>query len=146
MTMESSSSAWTQLRAELMRAFPRFYELEPGGPLVMDLGSDGWLLEVKPEGTVLCQYGVAMDDVMALMSEGTPEDLGTDEVAKQAKFFIQPAVSKFRPLLVESGFSEATEMNEAFVAVSFARTVDLQNTAKVQDLIRWCCREIGGTA
>ncbi len=112
----------------------------------MDLGSDGWLLEIKPDGTVLCQYGVAMDDVMALMSEGTPEDLGTDEVAKQAKYFIQPAVSKFRPLLLQSGFAEDTEMNEEFVAVTFAGAVDVQNPSKVQDLIRWCCRQIGGMA
>jgi hypothetical protein len=138
--------AWAQLRATLTQAFPQLYELEPGGALAMDLGSDGWLLEIRPDGVVVCQYGVAMDDVMALMSEGTPEDLGTDEVAKQAKYFIQPAVSKFRPLLLQSGFAENTEMNDEFVAVTFARAVDVQNPSKVQDLVRWCCRQIGGTA
>jgi hypothetical protein len=143
---EPASSAWSQLRTALMQSFPQLYELEPGGPLAMDLGSDGWLLEIKPEGTVLCQYGVAMDDVMALMSEGTPEDLGTDEVAKQAKYFIQPAVAKFRPLLLQSGFAEETEMNDEFVAVTFTRAADLQNPSKVQDLMRWCCRQIGGMA
>jgi hypothetical protein len=143
---ESVSPDWQPLRSSLMRIFPQFYELESGGPLIMDLGSDGWLLEVKPDGAVVCQYGVAMDEVMALMSDGTPEDLGTDEVAKQAKYFLQPAVSKFRPLLVQSGFTEETEINDEFVAVAFARTVDLHNPAKVEDLIRWCRRQIGGTA
>ena len=113
---------------------------------MMDLGSDGWLLEVKPDGVVVCQYGVALDEVMALMSEGTAEDLGTDEVAKQAKYFIQPAVSKFRPLLLQSGFTEETEITDEFVAVTFARAVDMGTPAKVQDLIRWCRREIGGMA
>jgi hypothetical protein len=143
---DSSSSEWAQLRNALTQSFPQLYELEPGGALAMDLGSEGWLLEIKPEGAVLCQYGVAMDDVMALLSEGTPEDLGTDEVAKQAKYFIQPAVSKFRPLLLQSGFAEGTEMNDEFVAVTFAHAVDLQDPSKVQDLIRWCCRQIGGMA
>jgi hypothetical protein len=142
----SVSPLWAEAKATLSASFPQFSELEPGGPLVLDLGSDGWVLEVQPQGRVLCQYGLAMDDVMALMSEGTPEDLGTDEVAKQAKYFIQPAVSKFRALLLQSGFTEDTEMNDAFVAVTFARAVDLQNLAKVQDLIRWCRRTIGGTA
>lgn len=140
---EPVPSAWPQLRTVLMKAFPQLYELEPSGPLVMDLGSDGWLLEVRPQGTVLCQYGVAMDDVMALMSEGTPEDLGTDEVAKQAKYFIQPAVSKYRALLLESGFTEETEMTDEFVAVTFARSVDVADPAKVQGLLQWCCRQIG---
>lgn len=141
---EPAPSSWSKLRTVLTQSFPQLYELEPGGALAMELGSDGWLLEIKPEGTVLCQYGVAMDDVMSMMSEGTPEDLGTDEVAKQAKYFIQPAVAKYRPLLLQSGFAEETEMNEEFVAVTFARAVDLQNPSKVQDLIRWACRQIGG--
>lgn len=140
------SPLWSEARSTLSKAFPQLYELEPGGPLALDLGGDGWMLEIKPEGKLLCQYGVAIDDVMSLMSEGTPEDLGTDEVAKQAKYFIQPAVSKFRPLLLQSGFSEATEMNEEYVAVTFERTVDLQNLPKVEDLMRWCCQQIGGAA
>jgi hypothetical protein len=143
---EAKPPHWGEARTTLSKAFPQLYELEPDGPLALDLGTDGWLLELKPEGKLLCQYGVAMDDVMSLMSEGTPEDLGTDEVAKQAKYFIQPAVSKFRPLLLQSGFSEETEMNEEYVAVTFAREVDLSNLTKVQDLMRWCCRQIGGAA
>lgn len=140
---ETVSSVWKQLRSEVVRSFPGFYELEPNGPLAMDLGKDGWLLEVRPEGKIVCQYGVAMDDVMALMSDGTPEDLGTDEVAKQAKYFLQPAVNKYRALLLQSGFIEETETTDEFVAVTFSRTVDLQNRQKLEDLLRWCCREIG---
>jgi hypothetical protein len=140
------SPHWGEARTTLSKAFPQLYELEPDGPLALDLGTDGWLLEIKPEGKLLCQYGIAMDDVMSLMSEGTPEDLGTDEVAKQAKYFIQPAVSKYRPLLLQSGFSEQTEMNDAYVAVTFEREVDFENLSKVQDLMRWCCRQIGGAA
>ena len=141
---ETSSPQWKEARTTLAKAFPQLYELEADGPLALDLGTDGWLLEIKPDGKLLCQYGVAMDDVMTLMSEGTPEDLGTDEVAKQAKYFLQPAVAKFRPLLLQSGFTEQTEMTEEYVAVTFEREVDLGNLSKVQDLMRWCCQQIGG--
>lgn len=144
--IDGTLPVWQQLCASLTRTFPQFYTMEADGPLLMDLGDDGWLLEVKPDGAVVCQYGVALDEVMALMSEGTAEDLGTDEVGKQAKYYIQPAVSKFRPLLLQSGFIEETDMNDEFVAVTFARTVDMGNPAKVIDLIRWCRREIGGKA
>ena len=143
---ESVSADWAQCRSGLVETFPQLYELEPNGPLAMDLGEDGWLLEIRPEGMVLCQYGVAMEDVMALMSDGTPEDLGTDEVAKQAKYFLQPAVSKYRALLLQSGFVEETEINDEFVAITFSRPVDLQNRSKVEDLLRWCRREIGRVA
>ena len=138
-----ASPAWAALRVSLTPLFPRLLEVEAGGALAMDLGPDGWLLELTPDGRLLCQYGVAIDDVTTLLSEGTPEDLGTDEIAKQAKYFIQPAVSKYRALLLKSGFSEQTEMNEAYVAVRFERSVDVTNPPAVQDLMRWCVRTIG---
>ena len=137
------SPVWTALRASLAPTFPQLQEFEAGGALSMDLGPDGWILELTPDGQLLCQYGVAIDDVMSLLSDGTPEDLGADEIAKQAKYFIQPAVSKYRALLLKSGFSEQTEMNEAYVAVRFERSVDVTNPTAVQDLMRWCVRTIG---
>lgn len=137
------SPAWASLKASLAPTFPQLLELEAGGALSMDLGSDGWLLELTPDGRLLCQYGMALDDVMTLLSDGTPEDLGTDEIAKQAKYYIQPEVSKYRPVLLKSGFSEQTEMTDDYVAALFERNVDLTNSVAVQDLMRWCVRTIG---
>jgi hypothetical protein len=140
---DEASPAWTSLRALLVSTFPQLQELEAGGALTMDLGPDGWLLELTPDGLLLCQYGMALDDVMTLLSDGTPEDLGTDEIAKQAKYYIQPEVSKYRTILLKSGFSEQTEMNDDYVAARFERNVDLTNPTAVQDLMRWCVKTIG---
>ena len=140
---DEASPAWTSLRTLLAPTFPQLQELEAGGALTMDLGPDGWLLELTPDGLLLCQYGMALDDVMTLLSDGTPEDLGTDEIAKQAKYYIQPAVSKYRAILLKSGFSEQTEMNDDYVAARFERNVDLTNPTAVQDLMRWCVKTIG---
>ncbi len=140
---EEVSSAWTSLRASLVSPFPQLQELEAGGALTMDLGSDGWMLELTPDGRLLCQYGMALDDVMTLLSDGTPEDLGIDEIAKQAKYYIQPEVSKYRAILLKSGFSEQTEITDDYVAAFFERSIDLTNPVAVQDLMRWCARTIG---
>jgi hypothetical protein len=140
---DEASPAWTSLRTLLAPAFPQLQESETGGALTMDLGPDGWLLELTPDGLLLCQYGLALDDVMALLSDGTPEDLGTDEIAKQAKYYIQPAVAKYRAILLKSGFSEQTEITDDYVAARFERSVDLTNPLAVQDLMRWCVKTIG---
>ena len=140
---DDASAEWDALRASLTPAFPQLQELEAGGSLSMDLGSDGWLLELTPDGQLLCQYGMALDDVMALLSDGTPEDLGTDEIAKQAKYYIQPEVAKYRAVLLKSGFSEETEITDEYVAVRFERNLDVSNPTAVQDLMRWCVRTIG---
>ena len=140
---DEAPPAWTSLRASLTPTFPQLQEFEAGGALVMDLGPDGWLLELTPNGLLLCQYGMALEDVMTLLSDGTPEDLGTDEIAKQAKYYIQPEVSKYRAILLQSGFSEQTEMNDDYVAARFERNVDVTNPLAVQDLMNWCVRTIG---
>jgi hypothetical protein len=140
---DEASPAWTSLKVSLAPTFPQLQEVDAGGALAMELGSDGWLLELTPDGRLLCQYGMALEDVMALLSDGTPEDLGTDEIAKQAKYYIQPAVSKYRPILLKSGFSEETEMNDDYVAARFERSVDLTNPKGVQALIGWCVKTIG---
>ena len=142
---DEASMSWATLKASLAPVFPRLVELDPGGAMAMDLGHDGWLLELTPDGKLLCQYGMALDDVMTLLSDGTPEDLGTDEIAKQAKYYIQPAVAKYRAILLQSGFSEQTEMNDDYVAARFERNVDMTNSMAVQDLMRWCARTIGET-
>ena len=95
-------------------------------------------MEITPDARLLCQHGVSMDDVKSLMSDGTPEDLGTDEVAKQAKYFIQPAVAKFRPTLIKAGFQEETAMNEEYVAVIFEKSIDFGKPDDITALVRWC--------
>ncbi|HEX2055844.1 MAG TPA: hypothetical protein VHF07_05085 [Nitrospiraceae bacterium] len=130
------------MRADLLRTVPQLYDLEPGGALALDLERDGWLLEITPDGRLMCQHGIAMDDIKSLMSDGTTEDLGTDEVAKQAKYFLQPAVAKFRPAFTKAGFDEHTEMNDEYVAIQFEKAVDWQRLDELQHLVRWCQEQI----
>ena len=130
--------AWEAARAKLRTHIPQFYELEPGGPLILDLGDDGWILELRSDGQCLCQHGIAMDDVKSLMCDGTTEDLGTDEVAKQAKYFLGPAVSKKRPALLKAGFTEQTDINDEYVAIIFLKAVDFERYEELLAAVRWC--------
>jgi hypothetical protein len=130
--------SWNQARAHLLATVPEFYELEPEGALALNLGNGDWLLEIRSDGQLLCQHGIDMDDVKSLMCDGTPEDLGTDEVAKQAKYFLGPAVSKMRPTLRNAGYVEQTDMNDDFVAIIFCKTVDFQRPDEIVAAVRWC--------
>jgi hypothetical protein len=134
---------WAAVRARLRERLPSLYELEPGGPLMMDLGEEGWLLEVTPDRRLLCQMGMDLEDIKSLMSDGTPEDLGTDEVAKQVKYYIQPAVAKFRQTLRGAGFEETTEMNDDYVAAIFHKDVDFAKPEEIEQAIQWCRKQFG---
>lgn len=127
---------WNAARGLLLRAVPELFELEPGGALAMPIGNEGWLLEITPTGRLVCQVGLAMEDVQTLLSDGTCEDLGTDELAKQARAFIQRSATQHRQALLGAGFEEASQMNADYVAISFSRPVDLQDSASVLEAIR----------
>lgn len=129
---------WKTIRDQLVKADSSFFELEPGGALALQLDHEDWLLEVTPDGRVICQTGMDIEDLMSLMSDGTPEDLGTDEIAKQAKYYIQPAVDKFKRVLLNEGFEYQTDMNDDFVAATFHRTFDYSSFDDVNKAVQWC--------
>jgi hypothetical protein len=133
--------AWSDARKKLCQADPAFYELEPGGALALSLDDEGWMLEITPDGRLVCQAGMDIEDIQSLLSDGTPEDLGTDELAKQAKYYLQPMVAKFRKPLRDAGFDEQTEMTEQYVAVTFQRPVDFQQFDEVVKAVDWCKRQ-----
>ena len=51
---DEASPTWTSLKDLLVPTFPQLQELEAGGALTLDLGPDGWLLELTPDGLLLC--------------------------------------------------------------------------------------------
>lgn len=135
---QTAIPSWDSTRSRLRQAEPGFYELEPGGALALQLGEEGWMLELTPDGRMICQTGMDMDDVKSLLSDGTPEDLGMDELAKQAKYYLQPSVTKVRKTFLSAGFEETTEMNDEYVAITFHKTVDFQKLEELTQAVRWC--------
>ncbi len=130
-----TSDLWDQAQAYLKKTYPKFVQYETSGALTLELDDEDWQLEVTPEGVLVCQAGYSLEDMESLLSDGTPEDLGSDELAKQAKFYIQQVVSKYRNRLKQDGFTERTEMNDEYVAILFERHVDLDNLPALDELI-----------
>jgi hypothetical protein len=132
---EEAYPEWQIAQNHLKKSVPGFVQYEPGGALTLELDDEDWQLEVTPQGKLICQAGYALDDMQSLLSDGTAEDLGSDELAKQAKFYIQQVVARYRDRLKQDGFTERTEMNDEYVAVFFERHIDLKNLSKLDQLI-----------
>ena len=132
---EKAYPEWQNVQRHLKKTVPGFVQYEPGGALTLELADEDWQLEVTPQGQLICQAGYALEDMQSLLSDGTAEDLGSDELAKQTKFYIQQLVAKHRDRLKQDGFTERMEMNDDYVAVFFERRVDLKNLSKLDHLI-----------
>jgi predicted transcriptional regulator len=133
-----SSSLWPQARAYLVNEIPGWLDAEVTEALTLPLPNEDWLLEITPDGKLVCMAGYDMEDMKSMLSDGTPEDLGTDELAKQAKFYLQQTVSKHRPKLMSQGFIERIEMNESYVAAHYERPVDFEKLPDLQQQIKTC--------
>ncbi len=130
-----TSDLWDQAQEYLKKTYPKFVQYEASGALTLELDDEDWQLEITPQGMLICQAGYSLEDMESLLSDGTPEDLGSDELAKQAKFYIQQVVSKYRNRLKQDGFTERTEMTDEYVAILFERHVDLDNLPALDELI-----------
>ena len=136
---------WQQVQDHLKQANSEFEQYEPGGALTLELDDEDWQLEITPAGLLVCQAGYALEDMQSLLSDGTAEDLGSDELAKQAKFYIQQVVSRYRDRLIKDGFSERVEMNDDYVAVFFERPIDFDDLSELEQLIARYRRQFAAT-
>jgi len=133
-----SSNLWPQARTYLVNEIPGWLDSNSPESLTLPMPDEDWLLEITADGKLVCMAGYDMEDMKSMLSDGTPEDLGTDELAKQAKFYLQQTVSKRRPKLISQGFTERIEMNESYVAAHYERSVDFGNLADLQRQIKTC--------
>lgn len=133
--IDGSHQGWQRVQDHLKQTGSGFIQYDPGGALTLELDDDDWQLEITPAGLLVCQAGYALEDMESLLSDGTAEDLGSDELAKQAKFYIQQVVSKYRDRLIKDGFTERVEMNDEYVAVFFERPIDFDDLSELEQLI-----------
>lgn len=131
-------NGWTRAVSYVTDRLPGANQSSPFGALEIPLDHEDWQLELTPPGTLVCQSGYVLEDIQSLLSDGTAEDLGSDELAKQAKFFLQQTVSRHRPFLLQQGFHERFELAQDYVAVFFEHTVDIENHEELFRLIQRC--------
>lgn len=132
------SPHWQAARSSLLTDIPGWFESQETEPLTLSLPDEDWLLEITPDGRLVCVAGYDLDDMKSMLSDGTAEDLGGDELAKQVKFFLQQTTSKYRRRLVAEGFTERIEMTEDFVAANFEQAIDLGALPEVRQKIQAC--------
>ena len=133
-----TSPHWPSARSALLEGIPGWFDSEDTEPLTLSLPDEDWLLEITPDGRLICVAGYDLDDMKSILSDGTAEDLGTDELAKQVKFFLQQTTSKYRRRLLAEGFTERVEMNDDFVAANFEQNIDLSEIPEVRKKIQTC--------
>ena len=136
MSNSQEKTLWEIATEFLTERFPNCHHPDPSSPLTFDLENEEWTLELSSNGRLACQSGYDLEDMKSILSDGTAEDLGSDELAKQAKFYLQQTVSKYRNRLKQEGFTERSEMNEEYVAILFEREISFDRLDDLEQTIR----------
>ncbi len=132
------SPHWASTRLALLQDISEWFDSLETEPLTLSLPDEDWLLEITPDGRLVCVAGYDLDDMKSILSDGTAEDLGNDELAKQVKFFLQQTTAKYRGKLLAEGFAERMEMNDDFVAAHFEQPIDLTALPELRQKIHIC--------
>ncbi len=132
------SPNWASTRNAVLVEIPGWFNALETETLTLSLPDEDWLLEITPDGRLVCVAGYDLDDMKSILSDGTAEDLGSDELAKQVKFFLQQTTSKYRRKLLSEGFTERMEMNDDFVAAHFEQPVDFAALPELCHKIHTC--------
>lgn len=130
------TDSWAETRAYVLDHIPEFAHDSTDDVLMLRLDDEDWVLEVTSDGLLRCQAGYDLDEMKSILSDGTAEDLGNDELAKQVKFYLQQTTARHRPWLLQHGYVERVEMTGSYVVVSFEQPVNLRNPEDLVDRIR----------
>lgn len=133
-----SAPAWDRLRSHLTASIRGWLDPSDQQTLTLPMADEDWLLEISSDGKLVCMAGYDLEDMRSMLCDGTTEDLGSDELAKQAKFYLQQTISKYRKRLLSQGFTERIEMNDSYVAAHFERPIDLSTLTEVEGHIHTC--------
>ena len=133
-----TASFWPRLRSHLTTSIHGWLDPHDPETLTLPMADEDWLLEISGEGKLVCMAGYDLEDMRSMLCDGTTEDLGSDELAKQAKFYLQQTISKYRKRLLSQGFTERIEMNDSYVAAHFERPIDLSTLKEVENHIHTC--------
>jgi hypothetical protein len=136
---ETAAVDMDTLKTRLRQERVSFSE-EAGGRLLIDGGSDDYLIEVDPAGGVWCLFGVDMGELRLLVSGFSNEDLGEDELQRVAREHLRPLYRRYQPLFAGAGFEEEVAVDADSYAMAFVKPTTGLSSADIVDVVRWCCQ------
>lgn len=104
---------------------------------------DDYLLELDSEQGVMCLFGVDMEELRLLVSGGSNEDLGEDELQRVAREHLRPLYRRYESVLTRAGFASEVRVDAHSYAVAFVKPITGLSPESVVEWVRWAMRASG---
>lgn len=134
-----------ELMKELDQGSIDFSETEePKGGLSLSTGDEDCLVEIHPDQSLVCLFGLDLDELRGMISGGATEDLSSDELQKVARDSLRRTIGPRAMVLRKLGFEEEIQATDEIFVLSYRKVLKNQEIKTNLETIRQCLKVIEG--
>ncbi len=140
------SERWmNDLRDSLNQRSFGFSEIdEPKGGISLEVADEDCLVEIHPDRSLVCLFGLDLDELRGMISGSATEDLSGDELQRVARDNLRRIIGARAMVLRRSGYVEEIQATEEYYVLCYRKVLEEQEGEKILESIRQCLKIIEG--
>ena len=115
---------------------------EPKGGITLPIGDDNCLVEIHPDRSLVCLFGLDLDEIRGMISGGATEDLSSDELQRVAKDSLRQTIGFRGRILRQKGFQEEVQATEEYFVMCYRKVLTDEGVQGNLGSIRECLKII----
>jgi len=117
---------------------------EPKGAISLALKDEDCLVEIHPDHSMVCLFGVDLDELRGMISGGATEDLSSDELQKLARDSLRRTIGPRAMVLRKIGYEEEIQATDAYFILCYRTLLADSEGKKMLGGIRQCLNIVEG--
>ena len=116
---------------------------EPKGGINLPIEDEECLVEIHPDRSLVCLFGLDLDELRGMISGDATEDLSSDELQRVAKDSLRQTIGFRGRVLRQKGFQEEVQTTEGFYVMCYRKILIDEEVQNNVGSIRECLKIIG---
>ena len=116
---------------------------EPKGGINLPIEDEECLVEIHPDRSLVCLFGLDLDDLRGMISGDATEDLSSDELQRVAKDSLRQTIGFRGRVLRQQGFQEEVQAAEGYFVMCYRKILTDEVVQNNLGSIRECLKIIG---
>jgi hypothetical protein len=117
---------------------------EPQGAISLALKDEDCLVEIHPDRSMVCLFGLDLDDLRGMISGGATEDLSSDELQRVARDSLRQTIGPRAMALRRVGYEEKIQATDEYFILCYQKILEEKEEEKLLKGIRQCLNIVEG--
>jgi hypothetical protein len=117
---------------------------EPTGAISLNLKDEDCLVEVHSDRSLVCLFGMDMEELKGMIAGDSTEDLSGDELQRAAKESLRQTVGTRGITLRRFGFQEETQITDEYYVLAYRKSLDQESMTTTLSTVRDCLKILSG--